>query len=82
MVGSIVSALAYIIIGPIIGGLLQGFDRKLTARLQGRQGPPLLQPFYDLYKLFSKQSVVVNNIQDFLAPSFSGAEIFCLSFLH
>lgn len=70
MVGSIVSALAYIIIGPIIGGLLQGFDRKLTARLQGRQGPPLLQPFYDLYKLFSKQSVVVNNIQDFLVCGF------------
>ena len=47
MAGSVVSALAYILIGPILGGLLQGIDRKITARLQGRQGPPLLQPFYD-----------------------------------
>ena len=54
MVGSVISALAYIIIGPILGGLLQGIDRKLTARLQGRQGPPLLQPFYDLWRSSSQ----------------------------
>ena len=52
--------LAFIIIAPLIGGLLEGFDRVITARMQGRQGPPLLQPFYDLYKLLNKQSVVVN----------------------
>ena len=41
---------------PLIGGLLTGLDRKLTARLQGRMGPPVLQPFFDLLKLCSKEA--------------------------
>ena len=32
-------------------------DRKLYARMQNRVGPPLLQPFYDLLKLFGKEEV-------------------------
>lgn len=60
----------YIILAPFLGGLLQGIDRKITARMQGRQGPPLLQPFYDLFKLFSKQSLVVNKFQSFLVCGF------------
>jgi ech hydrogenase subunit B len=47
-----------VILGPIIGGLLKGLDRKLTARMQGRIGPPLLQPFYDVFKLLGKKSSV------------------------
>lgn len=70
MVQSIICVLLYIILAPLAGGLLQGFDRKITARMQGRQGPPLLQPFYDLNKLFNKQSVVVNEVQDFLVCGF------------
>ena len=62
--------LLYILLAPFLGGLLQGIDRKITARMQGRQGPPLLQPFYDLYKLFSKQSLVVNKFQSFLICGF------------
>ena len=31
----------------VVGGLLSWFDRKITARVQFRKGPPLLQPFYD-----------------------------------
>ena len=42
------------------GGLLAGLDRKLTARLQSRMGPPLLQPFYDVLKLFGKAPCVSN----------------------
>ncbi|WP_444659426.1 respiratory chain complex I subunit 1 family protein [Caproiciproducens sp. R2] len=60
----------FLIFAPVLGGLLSGIDRKISARFQGRQGPPLLQPFYDLYKLFSKQSVVVNGVQDFLVGGF------------
>ena len=30
---------------PLLGGLLFGIDRKVTARLQGRKGPPIVQPF-------------------------------------
>ena len=37
--------LIYILIAPVIGGLIAGIDRKVTARMQGRVGPPVLQPF-------------------------------------
>ena len=43
---------------------------KLPLAFKGSEGPPILQPFYDLYKLFSKEAVVVNNVQDFLVCGF------------
>jgi ech hydrogenase subunit B len=49
-------------LSPLAGGFLTGLDRKITAKMQGRVGPPLLQPFYDVMKLLSKQSVTVNSI--------------------
>jgi len=49
-----------IILAPIIGGLLYGFERKLRARMQNRVGPPLLQPFYDTLKLMDKQAFLIN----------------------
>lgn len=40
-------------------GMLASFiDRKLTARIQWRKGPPLLQPLYDLVKLFGKETII------------------------
>ncbi len=59
----IIRALIYILCAPLIGGLLSGTDRLFAARMQGRQGPPIVQPFYDVFKLFSKQTTVVNSIQ-------------------
>ncbi|HWR26115.1 MAG TPA: complex I subunit 1 family protein [Methanosarcina sp.] len=50
---------------PIIGCLAAGIDRIITARLQGRVGPPLLQPYYDVKKLFSKDNMIVNRSQNF-----------------
>lgn len=47
----ILKIIAIILLTPIAGGLLTGMDRVITARMQGRQGPPLLQPFYDVLKL-------------------------------
>jgi len=52
--------LAFIIIGPLVGGVICGFDRIITARMQSRVGPPVFQPFYDVFKLFGKQNLVVN----------------------
>ena len=43
----------------IIGGLLSWFDRKITARVQFRKGPPLLQPFYDFFKLLLVKETVL-----------------------
>lgn len=60
---SIFKAILYIILAPLIGGFLAGTDRLFAARMQGRQGPPIVQPFYDVSKLLSKQTTVVNSIQ-------------------
>lgn len=49
-----------LILSPIIGGLLMGIDRKITARMQNRRGPPIIQPFYDVLKLFGKDDKIVN----------------------
>jgi formate hydrogenlyase subunit 4 len=55
--------IATIVLAPIAGGLLFGIDRRITARLQGRFGPPILQPFYDIFKLLGKESIAVSNMQ-------------------
>ena len=39
------------------GWLMLGLERKLRARMQGRIGPPLRQPFLDLVKLLGKTPV-------------------------
>lgn len=58
---SIVCAVAFVILGPLFGGLADGLDRKITAHMQSRVGPSILQPFYDVSKLFSKERAAVNN---------------------
>ena len=53
----------YILCAPLVGGLLAGMDRKITARMQGRIGPPFLQPFYDVSKLFTKEILTISRVQ-------------------
>ncbi|MGO9019161.1 MAG: respiratory chain complex I subunit 1 family protein [Syntrophobacteraceae bacterium] len=55
--------IATIVLAPVVGGLLFGIDRRITARLQGRFGPPILQPFYDFFKLMGKESIAVSKMQ-------------------
>ena len=64
------SVIGYLVLAPLAGGLLDGLDRIISARMQRRKGPPLLQPFYDLGKLFSKQMIAVNNVQMLLNLSY------------
>lgn len=66
----VLGAVLYLVFAPLVGGLLAGIDRKLTARMQRRKGPPLLQPFYDVLKLCSKQGISVNGVQDFYVAGF------------
>lgn len=42
----------------VMGGVLSWADRKITARVQFRKGPPFLQPFYDIGKLFYKETIL------------------------
>jgi formate hydrogenlyase subunit 4 len=75
--------LIYLIVAPLLGGLLAGIDRKISARMQARVGPPLRQPFYDVMKLFSKERLVVRKSQNFyilfffVLTVFTGALFFC-----
>lgn len=66
----VIFVLAYLIFAPFVGALLDGVDRIISARMQRRKGPKLLQPFYDLGKLFSKERIGVNNVQLFLNMSY------------
>ena len=56
--------LGYVLIFPgflfcfITGMLLCGIDRKIIAKMQKRVGPPVLQPFYDFFKLCGKETIV------------------------
>ncbi len=56
-------AVGFLVFGPVLGALLAGIDRRLTARMQSRRGPPLLQPVYDVLKLFEKDTLVVTRLQ-------------------
>ena len=79
---SLLWAVVYILLAPVIGGLIAGIDRKVTAHMQGRVGPSIFQPFYDVGKLFEKEGAVVNETQRFYVISyfvfaiFSGALFF------
>lgn len=63
MMKEILIILTTIFAAPVVGGLLAGIDRKITARLQNRYGPPIIQPFYDLFKLIGKERISVNQTQ-------------------
>lgn len=61
----VIYIIAVIVLAPLVGGLLTGIDRVITARMQGRKGPSVLQPFYDVLKLFQKESIEVNTMHRF-----------------
>lgn len=60
----VVSVALYIVLAPVAGLLLAGADRKLSARLQSRKGPPILQPYYDVRKFLEKERSATNKVQD------------------
>lgn len=60
----------YVLLAPLLGGLLDGLDRKISARMQGRKGPSILQPFYDVAKLTQKQLLAVNKFQLLMVLSY------------
>lgn len=58
-----------------LGGLIAGIDRKITAWVQFRKGPPVLQPFYDFFKLLLVKETILpakgSKITFLLAPVFA-----------
>jgi len=57
----IIGTLGLAAFGIIFGLLYKGVDRKISAHMQGRIGPPIRQPFRDVRKLFTKENIVPEN---------------------
>jgi NADH-quinone oxidoreductase subunit H len=59
----------------VIGAFLSWFDRKITAWIQFRRGPPPLQPFYDFFKLLLVKETILprhgSQLIFLLAPVFA-----------
>lgn len=49
----------------IVGLIVSWIDRKVTARVQWRVGPPLLQPLYDMIKLMFKEILIPKECSKF-----------------
>lgn len=79
---SLIAVMIYLVCSPLIASAVSGVDRVVTARMQGRRGPSVMQAWWDLLKLFSKESTTVNDIQKILVIAhcffavFSGAVFF------
>ena len=66
---------ALVITGLLMAPLLDGVGRKIKARIQHREGPPILQTLYDLTKLLRIPSLILGGTGFVLAPliAFSAA---------
>ena len=60
---TLLGIVVFVVVAPVLGCLLAGADRIIGARMQGRVGPPLLQPYYDVRKLVAKDDVSVNTVE-------------------
>jgi formate hydrogenlyase subunit 4 len=72
-----VYGILFVVFAPVFGGLLAGVDRRVSARMQGRVGPPLLQPFYDVGKLLQKTTRQINPIAEPLLVAHVGYMAAC-----
>jgi len=57
VIWSILGGVANVGLVLLVAPLAQGILRRITARIQSRQGPPLLQPYFDLLKLLGKEDI-------------------------
>lgn len=71
-------ALICLALSPIVGGFISGLDRKITARMQSRFGPPLRQPFYDVLKLIGKSPMNVNSWLVFCSYMYLASSAFAI----
>jgi len=61
VISVIMGTIALALFGIVFGLLYKGIDRKISAHMQGRIGPPIIQPFRDVRKLFTKENIVPEN---------------------
>jgi formate hydrogenlyase subunit 4 len=61
MLTGILKILIQILIVIILAPLLNGIIRQIKAKAQHRKGAPVLQVYYDIYKLFKKDVIIPEN---------------------
>jgi formate hydrogenlyase subunit 4 len=61
LIGAFVTQLLHVALLLVASPLLVGLLRRIKARLVGRVGPPLLQPYRDMLRLARKQPVLAEN---------------------
>jgi formate hydrogenlyase subunit 4 len=54
---SVVAIFVNVLLFLLLAPLFEGVMRRITARVQSRQGPPIVQPYYDLFKLLGKERI-------------------------
>jgi formate hydrogenlyase subunit 4 len=54
----IAGSIMLVLLGGFFGMVYRGIDRKLVAHMQGRVGPPIVQPFRDVQKLLMKENII------------------------
>ncbi|MEO1958794.1 MAG: complex I subunit 1 family protein [Nautiliaceae bacterium] len=69
------------ILAPLLGGVVYGVERVVRARMQRRVGPPLLQPFYDFFKLMDKRPIMIHSLHVLMGIMYFIAEWFALGVL-
>ncbi|MCK4358435.1 MAG: NADH-quinone oxidoreductase subunit H [Candidatus Cloacimonetes bacterium] len=68
----------------VFGMIVGWIDRKVSARVQFRVGPPFFQNFYDIFKLWGKEVILVKNSPYFIfviAPIIAFASVLITSTL-
>jgi formate hydrogenlyase subunit 4 len=79
---SVVAVFVNVLLFLLLAPLFEGVMRKVTARVQSRQGPPVVQPYFDLLKLLGKDRVdSARNWAFRLAPPAAFASILAVAAL-
>lgn len=63
--------IASIITAFFVGLIYVGINRRITARVQNRIGPPVYQNIVDVFKLYSKETAINHGIMQHLGPAFA-----------
>ncbi|WP_246038551.1 respiratory chain complex I subunit 1 family protein [Chitiniphilus eburneus] len=75
----ILLVIANLVLFLALAPFFDGIVRRVMARVQSRQGPPLAQSYYDLLKLLGKENIDSTGILPFrLAPLVAFASMLCV----
>ncbi len=78
---NLIASIIFVVLAPVLGGLVYGLERKVRARMQNRMGPSIFQPFFDFFKLLDKRPMMIHSTHAFLGVMHFVAIWFALAVL-